>query len=156
MCWIPRTTEQKLIKFVLYLYHEVQPTFIVLGDKIFLLAFNFRKPKRKWTKDTQISNQKLVLNDSFANYLTCYHAQIIIFFYHVDDLDAFQKLWKTLENAAFWMCDKTASESNLLMFYTVFQFVASCWTHVQQHRIAYWVLGTFSKNFVMFAFFFDW
>ena len=36
-CWIPQATEQNLIKFILHLYHEVQCTFSVLGDKIFPL-----------------------------------------------------------------------------------------------------------------------
>ena len=33
--WIPETTEQNLIKFILHLYQEVQSTISVLGDKIF-------------------------------------------------------------------------------------------------------------------------
>ena len=33
--WIPEAPEQNLIKFILHLYHEVQSTSIVLGDKIF-------------------------------------------------------------------------------------------------------------------------
>ena len=50
--WIPEATEQHLIKFVLRLYHKVQYTFSVLGDKTFpektfLSAFNFRKTNRK-------------------------------------------------------------------------------------------------------------
>ena len=41
--WIPEATEQNLIKFILHLYHEVQSTLSVLGDKILnvLSAFNF-------------------------------------------------------------------------------------------------------------------
>ena len=39
------------------------------------------------------------------------------------------------------------------MFYTVFQFVTSCWTQVQQNCIENWVLDTVSKNFVILAFF---
>ena len=39
------------------------------------------------------------------------------------------------------------------MFYTVFQFVTSCWTRVQQNRIENLVLDTFSKNFAILAFF---
>ena len=39
------------------------------------------------------------------------------------------------------------------MFYTVFQFVTSRWTHVQRSHIENWVLGTVSKNFASFAFF---
>ena len=38
------------------------------------------------------------------------------------------------------------------MFYTIFQFVTSCWTHMQQSRIENWVLDTVSKNFVILAF----
>ena len=38
----------------------------------------------------QISNPKIVLSDSFARNLTCYHAQI----WRVENLDDFQKLRK--------------------------------------------------------------
>ena len=79
---------------------------------------------------------------------------ITTFFKQVDDLDDFQKLWKSLENANFGMCDKTASESDFLMFYTVYQFVTSCWTHVQHNRIENWVLDTMSKILAFFFFFF--
>ena len=32
---ITEATEQTLVKFILHLYHEVQCTFSILGDKIF-------------------------------------------------------------------------------------------------------------------------
>ena len=65
----------------------------------------------------------------------------------------FRRFSKSLENAKFCMCDKTVSESNFLMFYSVFQFVKSGWTHVQRSHIENWVLDTVSKNFVILAFF---
>ena len=60
--WIPETTEQNLIKFILLLYHEVQSMFSVLVDRIFpgkhfLSAFNFRNSNRKWAKHRQMSTQ---------------------------------------------------------------------------------------------------
>ena len=58
-----------------------------------------------------------------------------------------------MENANFCMCDKTASESNLLFFHTVFQFVTPYGIYMQQNRIENWVLDQFSKNFVILAFF---
>ena len=39
------------------------------------------------------------------------------------------------------------------MFYTVFQFVTSRWTHVQQNRIENFVFDIVSKKFVILAFF---
>ena len=39
------------------------------------------------------------------------------------------------------------------MFYTVFQFITSCWTDVQHNRFENLVLGTVSKNFMILAFF---
>ena len=51
------------------------------------------------------------------------------------------------------MCDKTASETNFLMFYTVFQFVTSYGTYVLRNRIEHWVPDTISKNFVILALF---
>ena len=58
-----------------------------------LSAFRFRKPNGKCAKHRQISNQKIVLNDSFALNVTSYHSQLAIFFFlQFDDLDDFQKL----------------------------------------------------------------
>ena len=50
--WIPEATKQNLIKFILHLYHEMQSTFSVLGDKIFpgkgfCQPLNFRNANRK-------------------------------------------------------------------------------------------------------------
>ena len=50
------------------------------------------------------------------------------------------------------MCDTTASESNFLMFYSIFQLDTSCRTHVQNH-IENSVFEIVSKNFVIFAIF---
>ena len=52
----------------------------------------------------------------------------------------------------FCMCDKTALESNFLMFYIVFQFVISCITQVQRDRMEHSAVDTFSKDFVSLAF----
>ena len=105
--------------------------FSVLGDKIFPgkrfyqpLVFETQTGSEPNTNKFQ--TKKHVLNESFVHSLTRYHAHITTFFKQVDDLDDFQKLRKTFENANFCMCGKTASESNFLMFYTVFQFVISC------------------------------
>ena len=54
-----------------------------------------------------------------------------------------------MENANFYMCDKTAS----VKFSKVFQLVTSCLTHVQKNRIENSVFDTVSKNFVILTIF---
>ena len=44
-------------------------------------------------------------------------------------------------------------QRDVLMFYTVFQCFTSCWIHLQRNRIETGVLDTFSKIFVILAFF---
>ena len=103
---IPEATEQNLIKFIGHLYHEVQSTFSVLGDKIFP-GKRFYQPSSLFSTQTKVSQTqtnftpKHVLKESFAHSLTRYHTQITTFFLQVDDLDDFQKLWKTLEKCKF-------------------------------------------------------
>ena len=75
----------ELNKIHVHLYHEVQCTFSVLGGKIFPLETFFYQPlmfeyQTGNEQNRPISNQKIVINDSFAHNLTCYHAQITIFF----------------------------------------------------------------------------
>ena len=114
---------------------------------------------------TRTLQNKNVLNDSFACSFICYHAQITTILLQVCDSDDFQNVWKTLENAKFCMCDKTVSVSKFLMFYSVFQFVTSCWTHVQQEdtlKIGFltqwarilWFWHLFDRNQRFFLFFF--
>ena len=62
---------------------------------------------------------------------------------------------KTLENANFYMCDKTASESFFFFFFFFLRFIPfSIWLHnAEQNRIENLISDTVSKNFVIFAIF---
>ena len=55
--------------------------------------------------------------------LTCYHAQITIFSCKFVILAIFKIFIKQMEKEAFWMRSKIVSLYDVLMFYTVFQFV---------------------------------
>ena len=65
-CWIPQTTEQNLMKFMLHLYHKVQSTFSLLVDKMFSLQTFFisikvakNKPEVSKTKTQSCQTEKL-------------------------------------------------------------------------------------------------
>ena len=65
-------------------------------------------------------------------------------------LTIFKNLEKTLETAFVCICDKTESESNFLMFYTVFRLFHHA--KLTCSEMALKVLVTFGKNFVILAF----
>ena len=82
--WIPEATEQNLIKFILHLYHELQSTFSVLEDKMFLVKrflppLSFEMQTGSEPNTEKCKTNKIVLHESFAHSLARYHAQITIF-----------------------------------------------------------------------------
>ena len=120
--WIPKTTGQNLIKLMFHLYHEVQSTVSILGHNMFSLKILLSSKTKPGSEQNTTNFKPFVLIHPYL--LLCLN-------YHI-----FPRTWwfswfsKTLENVKFCVCDKTASESNFLMFYIGVQFVSSCRTHL--------------------------
>ena len=72
------------MKFMLLFYLDMQSRSKILVDKnsslqTFYQDLNFRITNWKCAKPSEISDRKVVLNNSVRQHLTCYHAKITIF-----------------------------------------------------------------------------